>query len=176
MRKVECPWPDFFGGLDGGPVRHQIFDDHKSDECQYAGPFSSESALVAFLVGNYRALISRTDRPEFKALYYERHLARVLHGNWPILTHGDVQQENILVVENTDHSEPARGRSFDIVLIDWEASGWLPDYWEFFYACWPPTERWMNDWFSRLEEVLPVFPAQAAMMEQLDNDICCPYW
>lgn len=32
MRKVECPWPDFYGGLDGGGVYHYLFYSQHGDE------------------------------------------------------------------------------------------------------------------------------------------------
>ncbi|KAL4804553.1 hypothetical protein BDV18DRAFT_161648 [Aspergillus unguis] len=60
MRKVECPWPNFFGGLDGGGVHHYLFYSQHGDE-KFLGPFSGEPAFVAGLVGNYRALVERNN-------------------------------------------------------------------------------------------------------------------
>lgn len=136
MRKAECPWPDFFGGLDGGGVHHYLFYSQHGDE-KFLGPFSGEPALAAGLVGNYRALVERNYLPDYKAHFYEKYLARVLQGHWHTLTHGDFQQKNIMVAENTSRPNDQGGRSFDIVLVDWENSGWFPDFWEFFCASSP---------------------------------------
>ncbi|QKX63469.1 uncharacterized protein TRUGW13939_10639 [Talaromyces rugulosus] len=95
MRKAECPWPDFFGGLDGGGVYHYLFYSQHGDE-KFLGPFSSEPAFVAGLVGNYRALVERNNLPGYKARFYEKYLSRVLQGHRPTLTHGDIQQKNIV--------------------------------------------------------------------------------
>lgn len=38
MRQAECPWPDFFGGLDGGGLHHYLFYSQKSDQ-KHLGPF-----------------------------------------------------------------------------------------------------------------------------------------
>ena len=70
MRTAECPWPDFFGGLDGGGVHHYLFYSQHGDR-KFLGPFSGESAFVAGLVGNYRALVDRNNHPDYKARFYE---------------------------------------------------------------------------------------------------------
>ncbi|CDM38238.1 hypothetical protein DTO013E5_8665 [Penicillium roqueforti] len=170
MRKAECPWPDFFGGLDGGGVHHYLFYSQHGDK-KFLGPFSGEPAFVAALVGNYRALVERNKRPDFKARFYEKHWARVLQGHRPTLTHGDLQQKNIIVAENTSRPNDQGGRSFDVVLVDWENSGWFPDFWEFFCASSPFIFDWGEDWSWRVQEFLQVWPAEVAMMQLIDRDL-----
>ncbi|KAJ5204808.1 uncharacterized protein N7498_005687 [Penicillium cinerascens] len=170
MRKVECPWPDFFGGLDGGGVHHYLFYSQHGDE-DFLGPFTGEPAFVAGLVGNYRALVERNNLPDYKARFYEKYLARVLQGHRPTLTHGDVQQKNIMVVENTSRPNDQGGRSFDIVLVDWENSGWFPDFWEFFCASYPLNFQWDEDWSYRVQEFVQVWPAEMAIMQLIDKDL-----
>lgn len=72
------------------------------------------------------AIVGQTTRLAFTKKYF----ARVLQGHRPTFTHGDVQQKNIMVVENTSRPDDQGGRSFDIVLVDWENAGWFPDFWE----------------------------------------------
>ncbi|KAJ5351668.1 hypothetical protein N7452_000642 [Penicillium brevicompactum] len=170
MRKTECPWPDFFGGLDGGGVHHYLFYSQHGDE-KFLGPFSGEPAFIAGLVGNYRASIERNNLPDYKARFYETHLASVLQGHRPTLTHGDVQQKNIMVVENTSRPNDQGGRSFDIVLVDWENSGWFPDFWEFFCASYPLHFQWDEDWSWRVQEFVQVWPAEMAIMQLIDKDL-----
>ncbi|CAG7990370.1 unnamed protein product [Penicillium salamii] len=169
MRKTECPWPDFFGGLDGGGVHHYLFYSQHGDE-KFLGPFSGEPAFVAGLVGNYRASVDRNNHPDYKARFYETYLAGVLQGHRPTLTHGDVQQKNIMVVENASPNDQG-GRSFDIVLVDWENSGWFPDFWEFFCASYPLHFQWDEDWSWRVQEFVQVWPAEMAMMQLIDRDL-----
>lgn len=170
MRKAECPWPDFFGGLDGGGVYHYLFYSQHGDE-KFLGPFSGEPAFVAGLVGNYRALVERNNQSDYKARFYEKYLARVLQGHRPTLTHGDVQQKNIIVTENTSHRNDQGGRSFDVVLVDWENSGWFPDYWEFFCASYPLIFQWDEDWSWRVQDFIQVWPAEMAVMQLIDRDL-----
>lgn len=169
MRHVQCPWPDFFGGLDGGSAYQYLFYSPK-DGGGHKGPFRDESALVAALTGNFRALIERNGRSDYKARFYETHLSRVLRNHRPTLTHGDVQQKNIMVAE-----DPSRGdngdRSFNIVLVDWEHAGWFPDFWEFFRAStYFDMVYWEDDWCWRTEQFLQVWPAELGIMRMLDKD------
>lgn len=170
MRNTECPWPDFFGGLDGGGVHHYLFYGQHGDE-KFLGPFAGEPAFVAGLVGNYGALVERNRRPDYKARFYENHLARVLRGHRSTLTHGDVQQKNIMVVENPSRPNRQGGRSFDIMLVDWENAGWLPDFWEFFCASSPLNFEWDEDWSCRVQEFVQVWPAEMAIMQLIDKDL-----
>ncbi|KAJ5704586.1 phosphotransferase enzyme family protein, partial [Penicillium majusculum] len=71
MRKAECPWPDFFGGLDGSGIHHYLFYSQHGDH-KFLGPFSGEPAFVAGLVGNYRALVECNNHPDYKARFYEK--------------------------------------------------------------------------------------------------------
>lgn len=171
MRKAECPWPDFFGGLDRGPVPHYLFFSQRHEDEGFLGPFSGEPAFVAALVGNYRALVENNKRPDYKARFYEKYLATVLQGHRPTLTHGDAQQKNIMVAEKTGLSKSQGGRSFDVVLVDWENSGWLPDFWEFFCASYPLIFDWHEDWAGRVQEFVQVWPAEMAMMQLIDRDL-----
>jgi hypothetical protein len=68
MRNAQCPWPNFFGGVDGGSVRDYLFYSQKG-EMKHLGPFHDEAAFVASLAENYRALLEHNDRPDFKARY-----------------------------------------------------------------------------------------------------------
>ncbi|PLB48828.1 phosphotransferase enzyme family protein [Aspergillus steynii IBT 23096] len=170
MRQAECPWPDFFGGLDGGGVYHYLFYSQHGDR-KFLGPFSGEPAFVAGLVGNYRALVERNNHPDYKARFYEKYVARVLQGHRPTLTHGDVQQKNIMVAENPSRPNDQGGRSFDVALVDWENSGWFPDFWEFFCASDPFKFQWDEDWSWRVQDFVEVWPAETAIMQLIDKDL-----
>lgn len=61
-----------------------------------------------------------------------------------------------MVVENTSSRNDQGGRSFDIVLVDWDYSGWFPDFWEFFCASCPRHMQWDEDWSWRVQEFIPM--------------------
>lgn len=171
MRQAECPWPDFFGSLDGGGVHHNLFWCQKGGRRHFR-PFYGEAAFVAGLTENYRARIERNGWPDFKTRFYENYLARVLQqGNRPTLTHGDIQQKNMVVMENVSRQNNQGERAFHIMLVDWEAAGWYPDFWEIFCASSSPMFiSWEDDWCWRIHEFLQVWPAEMAMMRMFDRD------
>lgn len=172
MRQIECPWPDFFGGLDVGGLHHPIFWPQGAGvDKKYLGPFSGEASFVKAMVGNLRALVEYNKRQDFKVRFYENHLGRVLQNHRPTLTHGDVQKKNIMVVENPRGRDNG-GRSFDVVIVDWETAGWYPEYWEYF--CASSTFHfvsWDDDWCWYAEQFLQVWPAETALMLMLDKDM-----
>ncbi|EER37562.1 phosphotransferase enzyme family protein [Histoplasma capsulatum H143] len=169
MRQAECPWPNFFGGLDGGGVYHYLFYSQTKGDQKHLGPFHGGAAFAAGLAGNFRALTERNGRPDYKVRLYETHLASVLQDRRPTLTHGDVHQKNIMVVENLNDQG---GRSFDVVLVDWERAGWYPDFWEFFCAaslfdmCY-----WEEEWCWQVQQFLQVPLAELAIMRMIDKDL-----
>lgn len=58
------------------------------------------------------------------------------------LTHADLNRRNIIVASTS----PVR-----IVIIDWQQSGWYPDYWEYCkaaYTCWYEDE-WRKDYIDQ---------------------------
>ncbi|GCB20805.1 hypothetical protein AAWM_03690 [Aspergillus awamori] len=131
----------------------------------FSGLFSNESALVAGLVGNYRALVEKNKHPDYKARFYEKYLPRVLQGHRPTLTHGDIQQKNIMVVENFQNNQDRRS------LVDWENAGWFPDFWEGFCASCPLHFYRDEDWSWRVQEFIQFWPAEMSMMHLIERDL-----
>jgi thiamine kinase-like enzyme len=58
-----------------------------------------------------------------------------------VFTHGDLQLRNIMVKDGNVSG-----------IIDWELSGWYPEYWEFSKALY--LWKWQNDWVDYLMEIL----------------------
>lgn len=169
LRQIACPKPHWFGGLDGGAVRHYLFYS-QSDEEKHLGPFCNGPALVKGLTDNFRALKETNDHPDLKVRFYEEHLPMALAGIRPVLTHGDVQRKNIIVHEKGRDAINA-DRQFDITLIDWEMAGWLPEFWEYFSASTSfQYASWEDDWCLRVGHFIPVQLAETAVMRMFDKD------
>ncbi|KAJ6184666.1 hypothetical protein N7519_005967 [Penicillium mononematosum] len=169
LRQAKSPWPDdFYGSLDGGSCHYHLFWCRKGSG-KHLGPFHGEAAFAAGLAENHRAATESDGRPDYKTRFFELALPRLLKGHRPTLTHGDLQPKNIVVAERGRNS---RGeRSFDVTLVDWEASGWYPDFWEYTSAfCTPPFLNWMDDWCWRLHEFLQIWPAELGIMRIMDRD------
>jgi aminoglycoside phosphotransferase (APT) family kinase protein len=75
-----------------------------------------------------------------------------------VFTHGDLRPQNIMIKNGNV-----------VAIIDWELSGWYPEYWEFAKAflVW----GWQNDWTDYLIKILQPYHAEffihSFLMEKL---------
>ncbi|OJD15262.1 hypothetical protein AJ78_04484 [Emergomyces pasteurianus Ep9510] len=120
----------YIGSIDRGPVTDQILTGSLNK-----GPFDSEESFNNTLIDVYQA-----NAPK-------RHVRSLLTGmlsqnkHRTVFTHGDLRLQNIMVKS---------GRITGI--LDWEFSGWYPEYWEFSKALY--VWKWQNDWIDYLMDIL----------------------
>lgn len=165
IRLLNCPWPDFFGAAGGGPVPYFLFYTPDADN-SISGPFADEDRFHSGLVGQYAKNQNKNGYPGFKGVFYESHFCEVLRGHKVAFAHGDVQRKNIMVQVKGGPGEPEASR---IALVDWEDSGWYPEYWDYFVAY--TSFQWDDDWCQRIEEFLPAWPKETAMMKMMYSDL-----
>lgn len=154
LRATACPWPTTFCGIDGGALPDHLFWSPTKDR-KVCGPFHDHTSLVNSLVSTFRAACDGNRWPPYKADFYQRHLT---FDSKAVFCHGDIQKKNILF---------ANGQ---VTLIDWEAAGWYPEYWDYLMAV--VTFEWtVDDWCSRLDQVLATQVPEMAMMKMLYHDL-----
>lgn len=167
MRLAVCPDPAFFGSVDRGPVPDHLFYSMTGDK-KITGPFDSEKAFNDALVLQYRTIRDMNGYTNFKTAFYERNIHQAMRGHKPTFTHCDAQRKNI-VVDLKGEKDQEKPRSFDVFLVDWEEAGWYPEYWEYFSAF--IGLSWNDDWGDRVEEFIPAWPAEAAWMRMVHQDL-----
>lgn len=97
---------------------------------------------------------------------YEKHLSKVLCNHPPTFTHSDLQRKNIIVQEITGHGGK---KDFRVWLVEWEAAGWYPSYWEYFSAF--IGVRWDDDWHDQVERIVDTYIIEAAIMKMVYHDL-----
>ncbi len=151
-------WPNPWGSnricsVSGAAIRSIRVPNH------IMGPYDNEQALNQYLIGVASSI-------DFNPLLeYEQVLAtaKELHSipHKIVFTHGDLLHHNILV--HNGHVS---------AILDWEAAGWLPEYWEFTTA-WRFMRPgiWWYDFVSDLggERYLKEFESEKALMELTDG-------
>lgn len=142
LRATTCPWSNFLGVVDGGPVPHFLFYSPTND-VEITGPFQSESDFNGALINQYKFIQQMNQRQDFKEDFYFRHLGQVLRDHRPTLTHADVQKKNLTVIDHGLSTTP-RLQNARVCVVDWEDAGWYPEYWEYFSAF--TTFQWAVDW------------------------------
>ncbi|WQF82517.1 Putative aminoglycoside phosphotransferase, protein kinase-like domain superfamily [Colletotrichum destructivum] len=142
------------GVLGKRPFEDSVFWAGDDASCQVAsGPFDSEKQMLDAMDKKY----SRQNPVYRKSEYYSRILPLMLRGHASIFTHGDFQRKNIVVAEDGE-----------VVIIDWEAAGWYPSFWEYstaMFSC-----RWDNDWHSWIPQILDEHPNEYAWMDMVFRD------
>ena len=133
LRNVPPPRPGWVGALDYSPA-----DDERISS-NPMGPFQNHDAFHLFLRWGIE---NPTVSPHIEiALAHKRYQHRT------VLTHGDLAPQNIIV-----------NNGKIVAIIDWETSGWFPEYWEYSLA-WQSSWRWV-EWRRRLGEFLDVYEAE----------------
>ncbi|KAK8141920.1 hypothetical protein G3M48_009681 [Beauveria asiatica] len=153
------PAPGYFGCLGGQPFEESIFwispHDKPDQYRQISGPFKSEAQLNTALVQKYLYNGGSAQ----KAKFYSRLLPSALRDHAAVFTHGDLQRKNIIIKSD---------KSF--VLIDWEAAGWYPEYWEYTSAT-VAAAAWKDDWHEYLSKVLDEYPNEYAWFDMIIREI-----
>ena len=67
-----------------------------------------------------------------------------------MFTHGDLRFANIMVKDGSVSG-----------IVDWEFSGWYPEYWEFCKALY--VWHWQNDWVDYLSQILQPYYSEFAV-------------
>lgn len=104
LRHLTCPWPDYFGAVDGGPVPHPLFYFNIEGDNDVTGPFSHEQHSNSGLTTQYKRIVEMNLQQDFRGFFYANHLNKVLCGHKPTLSHSDVQRKNIIATETESGS------------------------------------------------------------------------
>lgn len=161
------PTPGYYGSVNRGPVPHRYFFSREKDPA-ITGPFQTEEEFGKAIALRSKIMWSESNIHSFLSDYLARHLPLALRNHPPMFTHGDLYRENVLVkkfvnsVTNEEEYEVA-------ALVDWEAAGWYPSYWE--YAHIFPLLQWIDDWPEYVEKILDPLPLEGAMMRVVFTDL-----
>ncbi|KAL3427485.1 hypothetical protein PVAG01_00994 [Phlyctema vagabunda] len=169
---LESLWPtlqDPEKDLDKSYLPHYLFYWPKYPT-HVSGPYTTERALVQGLISKSRLNAQNNKRHSYLADFYESQLVRdlVVEGRMPVFTHSDLQRKNILV-EEVEGESAQDEKQFHVSLVDWESAGWYPVYWEYFAAF--LGLKWNDDWCSKVGDVVDIWPAEAAMMKLIHQDL-----
>ncbi|KAK6813287.1 hypothetical protein RU639_011075 [Aspergillus parasiticus] len=135
----QISYRNYIGSADLGPVTDPILERRHNK-----GPFDSEEAFNNAIIEVYQSTAPKRHIKSFLAgmLSQKRHQI--------VFTHGDLRLQNIMV--NNGHVSG---------IVDWEFSGWYPEYWEFLRALY--VWRWQNDWTDYLLQVLEPYYAESGV-------------
>ncbi|KAI9653050.1 MAG: hypothetical protein M1831_006257 [Alyxoria varia] len=136
LRNIGCC--SYIGSVDHGPVTDSILSNFP-----HKGPFDTEEDFNHAMIDAYQATVPRRYIKNFLLGMIAQKKHQI------VFTHGDLRLQNIMVKDGNI-----------IAILDWEFSGWYPEYWEFSRALY--VWRWQNDWIDYLMRALEPYYAEYA--------------
>jgi len=135
---------DFIGSVDRTACEDPLFE----NELGAYGPFRDENEFNGGIV----KALKRAESSSFVDMIGLM-IHSVMKNHDIVLTHGDFAPRNILV----------RGTTV-VAVLDWELSGFYPEYWEYFKALRTPSwqSQWMRD--SAVDKILRSYDTELAIM------------
>jgi thiamine kinase-like enzyme len=82
-----------------------------------------------------------------------------------VFTHADLQGRNI-IVRRTDSDIEGHSK-IELTIIDWEMSGWYPEYWEFCNSLIMNT--FATEWNDIIQDTLDVYTNEYLWMQKVRN-------
>lgn len=138
--------PPKFGNLAKQPLTDVLFDD-------FGGPFDT---IEQFVKGLGKSIEHNSAIPPERKTLYNRIIPRIIGESPPVFTHGDIQARNLI-----------RKNSGQVVIVDWENSGWFPEWWESCATTWAAETMVRTDWPRYVPKFLSEFPQEFCLFFML---------
>jgi len=145
LRSLKSPTPPYIGSCSNGAAY-----DHRLNNGLPSGPFASLSEFHDILV----APVARCPRPELVGIF--RRKLRDSHRI--VFSHADLGSDHVFV-------EPETGQITGI--IDWEMTGWWPEYWEYTKSLFG--RRCVPWWGSLVSAVMEEYPSELSVERDLQD-------
>ena len=119
MRSFASPWGDAICGVDGGHIAGHYIPKSPLPPGDNEAGFYQNLRVAAMFGCDHLGRPVRLSKREMDAIAGAEELFK-LPPHPIVFTHGDMQYHNIMITPDSHISG----------IVDWEAAGWLPDYWE----------------------------------------------
>jgi thiamine kinase-like enzyme len=153
LRKLELSQ----GAPFGSPIGRHILKDIRRDVRVNVAPIYSETQFNDFL------LDSPTSRAAFGYKSWLRSILRVDHRI--VFSHADFHPRNIMVVDRPDGMIDLSG------IIDWEASGFYPEYWEQLKAMNTRSIKDSSDWWEYLPKSILGYDHEVVLDQVIESTV-----
>ncbi|KAJ5530181.1 Aminoglycoside phosphotransferase [Penicillium freii] len=155
--------PGYFGNLTGTPYIDGVLSTPDKNPI-ISGPFNDQEQMNQGILER----LAQMQSPHYIRLLQEM-INRTLKNHRTVFTHGDLQPKNIMVERREIHDNG--GADFKVTLIDWNLSGWYPEFWEFcnstLYCQMKP------DWLELIPDIFDQYPLEYLMMQVVYSSVFC---
>ncbi|KGO36258.1 Aminoglycoside phosphotransferase [Penicillium expansum] len=155
------PPPGYFGNLNGTPCIDGVLSTPDNNPI-ISGPFKDQEELNQGILER----LGQRHSPHYIRLLREM-VNRTFKDHRTVFTHGDLQPKNIMVERREIHDDG--GADFKVTLIDWNLSGWYPEFWDFcnstLYCQMKP------DWLELVPDIFDQYPLEYLMMQVVYSSV-----
>ncbi|KAJ0420572.1 kinase-like domain-containing protein [Aspergillus carlsbadensis] len=147
--------PGYLGMANRHPFVDGVFWSAGLDP-KVSGPFSDQQEINLALIEKIRGH-EKEPYPQF----LQGMIDQTLRGHRAVFTHGDLQSKNIMA--DRLETPASGGPKSKVTLVDWEASGWYPEFWEWCsatIAC-----RFKSVWLKIVPDILDQYTVEYLMMQ-----------
>ncbi|OAA44101.1 phosphotransferase enzyme family protein [Beauveria brongniartii RCEF 3172] len=156
LRKV--PAPGYFGCFGNPPCEDSVFWTLPCDDAAQNAPLSrSFRTEHEFNQGLVEVYLDNRGTEE-NARFYDCMFSEVLKDHRAVLTHADLQKDNIILKKDKS-----------LFVIDWEAAGWYPEYWESCAAT--LAAKLSDDFWNYLVIALDEYPTESAWLNPMIREL-----
>ncbi|KAG5759063.1 hypothetical protein H9Q72_012807 [Fusarium xylarioides] len=152
LRSLEPP--SYMGSVNRRPLTDGVFWTPEQNPAT-PGPFNTEEDLNE---GVLKRLAEH--EPQAHLTLLRTLITTTLRDHKVKFTHGDLQPKNILV-KRTGLNDS----QYEIKIIDWEISGWYPEYWEFCNATIAGGFR--SEWLDLVQHIMHVYVPEYLMLQTI---------
>ena len=136
-----------------------VFSTGNTYDPEVNGPFATEADMNEGILRR----VAETCPPSTIRLF------RTILSNLPphqiVFTHADLQARNIIVKRTpSDANGPSR---MELSIIDWEMSGWYPEYWEFCNSI--IFNTFHDEWIDIVQDIMVVYSNEYLLMQKIRN-------
>ncbi|KAG8354294.1 hypothetical protein FVEN_g7719 [Fusarium venenatum] len=157
LRSLEPQSPSYFGSVDRQPLIDGIFWTPDQDPST-SGPFNREEDLNEGILKR----LAETE-PQAHLILLRTLMSATLCNHQVKFTHGDLQPKNILVKRTG--LDGSQRQKYEVIIIDWEISGWYPEYWEFCNAT--VAGRFRPEWLDVVQDIMHVYTSEYLMIQTI---------
>ncbi|KAJ9302696.1 hypothetical protein DTO271G3_70 [Paecilomyces variotii] len=154
------PPPNYLGMLNRQPYLDGVFWTPGLNP-KISGPFANQGDMNLAILERLR----QTESDPYIRLLRNM-IDETLRNHRTVFTHGDLQPKNIMVERlGCRDGTP----EFRITLLDWESSGWYPEFWDFCnatIAC-----RFKPDWLELVPDILDQYSVEFLMMQVVYSSV-----
>jgi len=142
------PSPGYLGSVNRQPFNDGIFRADTTNPAR-CGPFTSQQDMNEAMLQT----LAEECVPAYVRLLRQI-VESTMQNHRTVFTHADLQAKNVML-RKADIKRDDGTQMFDVVLIDWEMSGWYPEYWEFCSAtC---MDGLKPKWLDMVREIMPAY-------------------